>query len=651
MSRYIYEDAGGVEQFSVVRARGKRFSQQHKDDNGRWVAGRNGTKSVLYRLPELRKQIHAGGSVWILEGEKDVETARDLGLVATCNPGGAGKWQDEYSQWLVGASKVFIVWDKDTAGRTHALKIADSLRQAGVRKVYFRCARRGKDFTDHIKSGFDVSDLKRVKPAAPPERRVEPSENGGQALPAGYRLLREHLLSGIKQEGDKPYQFNALCPTHPDRQASLSVDLSDDGRVLMYCQTGSEQCSFDNICEKLGLNQSDLSGKRVTNHERDVENEVKKKWVRHDADLRYSDELFRDAIDSCGEYKEDVAEVLIRYQRHVEGEEPEVLDEESLMKLSPPRPAIDCWVPDGPLTIHGPPGGGKSIVLLDWADAFRRGSSWYGYRVRMPGNVLFLTGEGFSPNNVRLEATLRMRGQVNGAYRIYFIEESWDLTDPFGLMRLVQLVQKYEAHMVIIDPYGEYAPSGGDIENTEPYARAMLALSKGLNIFVVTAQHEDAQETRARGTDHLRMYGLGHIRLHKLSSTEFALEAEKMRNSRLHAARFRIEPVADGIAIDMTQGSADDPWYPEDLKREIVERREQAKQNKKTAQALDPELLDLVYDSADKGCTQAHVLTATRGSGYGTEVVKQALSHLVNSGRIDLDDSGKRHKYTHSNGS
>jgi len=45
----------------------------------------------------------AAKSVLIVEGEKDVEAARKLGLVATCNSGGAGKWRDEYSEMLRGS--------------------------------------------------------------------------------------------------------------------------------------------------------------------------------------------------------------------------------------------------------------------------------------------------------------------------------------------------------------------------------------------------------------------------------------------------------------------------------------------------------------------------------------------------------------------
>ena len=53
---------------------------------------------MLYRLPEVLR----AKFVLVVEGGKDVETARKLEIVATCNPGGAGKWNQEYAESLHG---------------------------------------------------------------------------------------------------------------------------------------------------------------------------------------------------------------------------------------------------------------------------------------------------------------------------------------------------------------------------------------------------------------------------------------------------------------------------------------------------------------------------------------------------------------------
>jgi hypothetical protein len=46
-----------------------------------------------------------------------------------------------------------------------------------------------------------------------------------------------------------------LCPTHEDRNASLSVSEGDDGRVLVKCHAG---CRTEDIVAKLGLRMRDL---------------------------------------------------------------------------------------------------------------------------------------------------------------------------------------------------------------------------------------------------------------------------------------------------------------------------------------------------------------------------------------------------------
>ena len=43
---------------------------------------------LLYRLPEVIQAVKAGETVFICEGEKDVDRLRSLGLTATTNAGG-----------------------------------------------------------------------------------------------------------------------------------------------------------------------------------------------------------------------------------------------------------------------------------------------------------------------------------------------------------------------------------------------------------------------------------------------------------------------------------------------------------------------------------------------------------------------------------
>ena len=119
---YDYTDETGKLLFQVLRHDPKDFRQRRPDGKCEWSWNLDGVRRVLYRLPEVL----TAKSVLVVEGEKDCETARKMGLVATCNPGGAGKWREEYSECLRGR-RVLIIADADEPGRKHAAQVAASL--------------------------------------------------------------------------------------------------------------------------------------------------------------------------------------------------------------------------------------------------------------------------------------------------------------------------------------------------------------------------------------------------------------------------------------------------------------------------------------------------------------------------------------------
>ena len=130
---YDYHDETGTLLFQAVRyeAMGdkpKTFKQRRPDGAGGWVWNLSGVRRVLYRLPELIAAVQQGKTVFVVEGEKDVESLHALGFAATCNPQGAGKWREEYSECLRGAN-VVILPDNDNAGRNHAAQVGQSLQE------------------------------------------------------------------------------------------------------------------------------------------------------------------------------------------------------------------------------------------------------------------------------------------------------------------------------------------------------------------------------------------------------------------------------------------------------------------------------------------------------------------------------------------
>ena len=125
VAEYDYTNEDGEVLFQVVRFDPKDFRQRRPNRNGRHVWSLKGIRRVLYRLREL---LRADMDAWIfiVEGEKDADALARVGIVATTNPGGAGKWKHVDDQALCGR-KVCILPDNDDAGQDHAEDVAQRL--------------------------------------------------------------------------------------------------------------------------------------------------------------------------------------------------------------------------------------------------------------------------------------------------------------------------------------------------------------------------------------------------------------------------------------------------------------------------------------------------------------------------------------------
>src|SRR5262249_22364168 len=157
---YDYTDENGTLLSQAVRFEPKGFAQRRRlasdEDSraleahgisveGRWVwslkfleadpgavceecGGAHRVVSVRqapYRLPELLAAPQ-DAPVFVDEGEKDVENLRAIGLVATTNLGGAGKWRSDYNPHFHGR-RVVILPDNDNDGREHAREVGREL--------------------------------------------------------------------------------------------------------------------------------------------------------------------------------------------------------------------------------------------------------------------------------------------------------------------------------------------------------------------------------------------------------------------------------------------------------------------------------------------------------------------------------------------
>jgi hypothetical protein len=122
VAAYDYRDESGTLLYQVVRFEPKDFRQRVPDGKG-WRYSLNGTRRVLYRLPEL---LASDCIVRVVEGEKDADRLASLGLTATTAAMGAGKWLAEYCEVLRGRH-VVIIPDNDEPGRKHAEAVRKAL--------------------------------------------------------------------------------------------------------------------------------------------------------------------------------------------------------------------------------------------------------------------------------------------------------------------------------------------------------------------------------------------------------------------------------------------------------------------------------------------------------------------------------------------
>jgi 5S rRNA maturation endonuclease (ribonuclease M5) len=156
---YQYVDAAGELLYEVCRTEDKQFKQRRSDGNGGHLWNLQGVERVLYRLPRVLEAAAAAATIYLCEGEKDVHALEEAGVVASCNPMGAGKWQDGYAESLRGASQVVIVADRDKPGRDHAHTVKASLRRvASVPSVIVEAA-EGKDAADHLAAGKTLDEF------------------------------------------------------------------------------------------------------------------------------------------------------------------------------------------------------------------------------------------------------------------------------------------------------------------------------------------------------------------------------------------------------------------------------------------------------------------------------------------------------------
>ncbi|KAB2689688.1 AAA family ATPase [Brucella tritici] len=233
-----YVDEKGALLFQVVRLENgetgkdgkpeKTYRQRRPDPSkgGGWNWSTKDVRQVPYRLPDLQKALDKNHMVFVVEGEKAADKLLDLGVPATTNARGAGKWLAELSDYLKGARVVVLADDDPQArhqktneplfhddgrpkfvGIDHANSVAASLlgKASDVRVVQLTDNKKKEDVVDWLDDGHTVEELYQIAAKAP--KFIPPAfKSKFNAVPwdAFDAPAQEHeyLIKGILTRGE-----------------------------------------------------------------------------------------------------------------------------------------------------------------------------------------------------------------------------------------------------------------------------------------------------------------------------------------------------------------------------------------------------------------------------------------------------------------
>jgi phage/plasmid primase-like uncharacterized protein/KaiC/GvpD/RAD55 family RecA-like ATPase len=166
---------------------------------------------------------------------------------------------------------------------------------------------------------------------------------------------------------------------------------------------------------------------------------------------------------------------------------------------------VKHWIQDQALVmVHGPSGGGKTFVTLDWMLHIASGKpTWFGHKVKA-GNMVYLAGEGHHGLRSRIAAWKHHNGV--SSLNMWVSKSGLDLNTAQGYLKVVEAVRalKIKPNVITVDTLHRFM--AGD-ENSAQDAKTMLdacaALMQEFGCTVILVHHtgvsEEAQH-RARGS-------------------------------------------------------------------------------------------------------------------------------------------------------
>lgn len=174
-------------------------------------------------------------------------------------------------------------------------------------------------------------------------------------------------------------------------------------------------------------------------------------------------------------------------------------------KPAPLSWSLKRWLPStGLVMMHGPSGGGKTFVVLDWCLSIAAGlDERMGHKVNQ-GTVVYLAGEGHHGLRGRI-AVWKQHNNVD-ALNMYLSRDGCDLNTPEGYQRVVENIRSTDEKpaLIVVDTLHRFlAGDENSAQDTKKMLDACSALIAEFNCCVVLVHHtgvnSEAQH-RARGS-------------------------------------------------------------------------------------------------------------------------------------------------------
>ncbi len=215
---WVYQDRQGnplVKTCRVDDGQGQKKQWQKHWNGKKWVKGYGHIKKEdipIYRYREIREAIARGETIFVVEGEPCADILWKLGIPATTNIGGSGKWLTSHTKDLTGAESIVLSPDRDEPGVKHMEEISFGIPSAKWLYPFPDCPLWNQEIPPS--KGLDVLDWIEDKKVT-----KEDIFNSLEEQPRNFKLpndnqknnnIRQHTTSRTESEDEISIPFDKL---------------------------------------------------------------------------------------------------------------------------------------------------------------------------------------------------------------------------------------------------------------------------------------------------------------------------------------------------------------------------------------------------------------------------------------------------------